>query len=182
MFLEQETEPSSPCLKYPPFPFLPVLSQINLSTRSLPLSMGFILMSSFHFSTVLQVITFLLFLLKCAIYFWWHASNYPLFIIIFVYGNEICPCAHHKRVCGTGAKLHLSSRYLWRSSSISRRFMLDLWAFVAHWIEGWLCPSVCMDAVERRKICCFCRESNHDSSVSQAIAKVMYRLSFGSSN
>jgi len=99
MFLEQETDPSSPCLKYPPFPFVPLLSQINLSTRSLPLSLGFILMSSFHFFTVLQVISFLLFLLKSAIPFWWHASNYPLFIIIFVYGNGKSVPVHTINTC-----------------------------------------------------------------------------------
>jgi len=101
MLLEQETEPPSPCLKYPPFPFIPVLSQINLSTRSLPLSLGFILMSSFHFSTVLQVISFLLFLLKSAIlvHFWWHAPNYPLFIIIFFYGNEKSVPVHTINAC-----------------------------------------------------------------------------------
>jgi hypothetical protein len=39
-----------------------------------------------------------------------------------------------------------------------------------YWIGGWVGPTAGLDVVEKRKICCLCRESNHKSSVDQFTA------------
>jgi hypothetical protein len=99
---------------------------------------------------------FLLFHLKFPIHFWCHAFNYPLFLIIFIYGNGQSVPVNTERIWGIGGivpfKLKFGCRWFWRSTSSSRRFIPDEWALGTHWIECWMGPRVCLVSVERRKV------------------------------
>jgi hypothetical protein len=47
-----------------------------------------------------------------------------------------------------------------------------------HWIRGWVGFRGGLDAAEKRRISCPCRESNYDSSIIQPVALPLYQMSY----
>ena len=47
---------------------------------------------------------------------------------------------------------------------------------ITHWIRGCVGPRLCMIILEKRRIFCPCRESNHDFGSVQPVAKSLYWL------
>jgi hypothetical protein len=61
-----------------------------------------------------------------------------------------------------------------RSASSPGHFTIKENAHGTHWIEGWVRPNVGLDAVEKRKISCSCRESEPDSTVRPAVRRYVF--------
>jgi hypothetical protein len=83
--------------------------------------------------------------------------------------NNICNSRRKRKLSQCLSTTPRRCMRKWRYSSTDFQFWHDmgprarLHAAVNHWIGGWVRSRVCLDAVEKRKFSCTCRESNRGS-------------------